>query len=32
MDVVNFAHGELFMMGAYLGVVMLATTEVSGWL
>ncbi|HZQ13406.1 MAG TPA: branched-chain amino acid ABC transporter permease [Pseudolabrys sp.] len=26
MDVVNFAHGELFMLGAYLGVVMLATT------
>jgi len=26
MDVVNFAHGELFMMGAYLGVVVLATT------
>jgi branched-chain amino acid transport system permease protein len=31
MDVVNFAHGELFMMGAYLGVVMLATTG-SFWL
>lgn len=26
MDVVNFAHGELFMMGAYIGVVVLATT------
>ncbi len=26
MDVVNFAHGELFMMGAYLGVLVLATT------
>jgi len=26
MDVVNFAHGELFMMGAYLGVVVLAAT------
>src|SRR5260221_7579646 len=26
MDVVNFAHGELFMLGAYVGVVMLATT------
>jgi len=26
MDVVNFAHGELFMLGAYLGVVVLATT------
>ena len=26
MDVVNFAHGELFMMGAYIGVVLLATT------
>ncbi len=26
MDVVNFAHGELFMLGAYIGVVMLAMT------
>jgi branched-subunit amino acid ABC-type transport system permease component len=26
MDVVNFAHGELFMLGAYVGVVTLATT------
>jgi branched-chain amino acid transport system permease protein len=26
MDVVNFAHGELFMLGAYLGVIMLAAT------
>src|SRR5437867_6630962 len=26
MDVVNFAHGELFMLGAYAGVVILATT------
>ena len=26
MDVVNFAHGELFMMGAYLGAGVLATT------
>ncbi len=26
MDVVNFAHGELFMLGAYIGVVVLATT------
>src|SRR5216110_928390 len=26
MDVVNFAHGELFMLGAYVGVVVLATT------
>src|ERR1700726_982539 len=25
MDVVNFAHGELFMLGAYIGVVVLAT-------
>ena len=25
MDVVNFAHGELFMLGAYAGVVMVAT-------
>jgi branched-chain amino acid transport system permease protein len=25
-DVVNFAHGELFMLGAYIGVVVLATT------
>jgi branched-chain amino acid transport system permease protein len=26
MDVVNFAHGELFMLGAYMGVIALATT------
>src|SRR5262245_61907608 len=26
MDVVNFAHGELFMLGAYVGVVTIATT------
>jgi len=26
MDVVNFAHGELFMLGAYLGVIVLAST------
>src|SRR5438445_12680763 len=26
MDVVNFAHGELFMLGAYVGVVVLAST------
>src|SRR5437867_12484185 len=26
MDVVNFAHGELFMLGAYVGVVILAAT------
>src|SRR5712692_3942554 len=26
MDVVNFAHGELFMLGAYIGVVVLAAT------
>jgi branched-chain amino acid transport system permease protein len=26
MDVVNFAHGELFMLGAYVGVLMMATT------
>ena len=31
MDVVNFAHGELFMLGAYIGVVVLATTG-SFWL
>src|SRR5215468_1783752 len=31
MDVVNFAHGELFMLGAYIGVVTLATTG-SFWL
>jgi len=31
MDVVNFAHGELFMLGAYIGVVMLAATG-SFWL
>jgi branched-chain amino acid transport system permease protein len=26
MDVVNFAHGELFMLGAYMGVVVMGTT------
>ncbi len=26
MDVVNFAHGDLFMLGAYVGVITLATT------
>src|SRR5271165_131288 len=26
MDVVNFAHGELFMLGAYVGVVTYAAT------
>src|SRR5947209_19809558 len=26
MDVVNFAHGELFMLGAYTGVVILTAT------
>ena len=26
MDVVNFAHGELFMLGAYIGVLVLAST------
>jgi ABC-type uncharacterized transport system permease subunit len=26
MDVVNFAHGELFMLGAYVGVIVLSTT------
>src|SRR3954449_1934405 len=26
MDVVNFAHGELFMLGAYVGVTTLAAT------
>src|SRR5258708_5184091 len=31
MDVVNFAHGELFMLGAYIGVLMLASTG-SFWL
>ena len=31
MDVVNFAHGELFMLGAYVGVVILGTTG-SFWL
>ncbi|HXW39962.1 MAG TPA: branched-chain amino acid ABC transporter permease [Xanthobacteraceae bacterium] len=31
MDVVNFAHGELFMLGAYVGVVIIATTG-SFWL
>ena len=31
MDVVNFAHGELFMLGAYIGVLVLAATG-SFWL
>src|SRR5215468_5319308 len=31
MDVVNFAHGEFLMLGAYIGVVMLALTG-SFWL
>src|ERR1700675_3710526 len=31
MDVVNFAHGELFMLGAYIGFVIFATTG-SFWL
>ena len=26
MDVVNFAHGELFMLGAYVGVIVLTAT------
>jgi branched-subunit amino acid ABC-type transport system permease component len=26
MDVVNFAHGELFMLGAYIGVLVLSAT------
>src|SRR5689334_20849529 len=26
MDIVNFAHGELFMLGAYVGVIVLAAT------
>jgi branched-chain amino acid transport system permease protein len=31
MDVVNFAHGELFMLGAYVGVLVLAASG-SFWL
>src|SRR5499426_1647347 len=31
MDVVNFAHGELFMLGAYIGVVVL-TASGSFWI
>jgi branched-chain amino acid transport system permease protein len=31
MDVVNFAHGELFMLGAYVGVLVMASTG-SFWL
>jgi branched-subunit amino acid ABC-type transport system permease component len=27
MDVVNFAHGEFFMLGAYIGVITLAATH-----
>ena len=26
MDVVNFAHGELFMLGAYMGVIVITAT------
>ena len=26
MDVVNFAHGEVFMLGAYIGVIVLASS------
>src|SRR6266566_2685696 len=29
MDVVNFAHGELFMLGAYIGVVVIATLVIA---
>ena len=25
-ELVNFAHGELFMLGAYMGVVVISTT------
>src|ERR1700724_224331 len=28
MDVVNFAHGELFMLGAYMGVIVVASTGI----
>jgi branched-subunit amino acid ABC-type transport system permease component len=31
MDVVNFAHGELFMLGAYIGVIVMVATG-SFWL
>jgi branched-chain amino acid transport system permease protein len=31
MDVVNFAHGELFMLGAYVGVIVVVTSG-SFWL
>ena len=31
MDVVNFAHGELFMLGAFIGVIVMANTG-SFWL
>src|SRR6476469_10341571 len=31
MDVVNFAHGELFMLGAYMGVLVMTATG-SFWL
>ena len=30
MDVVIFAHGELLMLGAYMGVVVLVTSAASG--
>ena len=28
MDVVNFAHGELFMLGAYMGVIVITATGI----
>ena len=31
MDVVNFSHGELFMLGAYIGVLIITATG-SFWL
>ena len=31
MDVVNFAHGELFMLGAYVGVIVSPPPVISGW-
>jgi branched-subunit amino acid ABC-type transport system permease component len=32
MDVVNFAHGELFMLGAYVGVLVMASPYGNFWL
>ena len=30
MDIVNFAHGDLFMLGAYIGTTAYLTTGING--